>query len=219
MSTHHVLVSSPPSTEGKTPSPALFTLLVTLLTPREPPATRLHVAFTVSEVETAGLDLRMLLQEGYVEEVIDDDLDTLPDGANNGLYPGSFLRLTENGLTRVSELLVSLAERVVQGAAISGPSQDALRPRWVAREEGGGALWLGEELLLKRIRHDAASQCSVLENLEQRGWPVWLPNPLPGGRGRKRALRDTVRRLNRGQHPQRVRFHVYDGGIRWEIIE
>ena len=67
---------------------------------------------------------------------------------------------------------------------------------------------------------DAVAQIRVLEELERSGWAEWIPNPLPSGRGqkRKKVLRDTISRLNRGQKISARRFHVRDGGIAWEII-
>jgi hypothetical protein len=92
-------------------------------------------------------------------------------------------------------------------------------PRWIERAGGGGDLWLGPSLF-KRVRHDAISQRAVLDEEQRSNWPSWIKNPLihHHGGNRKKALRDTVRRLNGGQEPFRVRFSVVDGGVAYQII-
>jgi hypothetical protein len=120
--------------------------------------------------------------------------------------------LTEEGLALIGTALGGLGRA-------SGQVVGSDHPRWVAHERGGGELHL-RGVLLKRVRHDSLGQRRVLEEFERRGWPAWIANPLTAGPGtnRKKALRDAVRRLNEGQEPQRVRFHVHDGGVRWEIV-
>jgi hypothetical protein len=93
----------------------------------------------------------------------------------------------------------------------------AERPIWKADE--GELWWQGD--LVKRFRHDAADQRCVLDAFQRRGWPGCHDNPLPAHRGvnRKIQLRNTLKNLNRGQHPLRLRFHADGrGGVRWETL-
>jgi hypothetical protein len=122
-------------------------------------------------------------------------------------------------LDRFAEALLRQADVARLTSEANGPILGTATPRWVGRIGGGGELWVGVEVV-KRVRHDAACQLVVLEELERSAWPKWCPNPLPLSRqfSRKRALRNAVHRLNRGQRPLRVRFHADDGGVRWEIV-
>lgn len=77
----------------------------------------------------------------------------------------------------------------------------------------------------KRCHHDAHDQLAVLKGLQADGWPRWhidpLPSPPPGQpdstSDRVTRLRNTIKRLNRGQHPRCLHFcmRVDGAGLRW----
>jgi hypothetical protein len=93
----------------------------------------------------------------------------------------------------------------------------AERPLWKAIE--GELWWRGG--LVKQYRSDAAQQRYVLDAFQSRGWIASIDNPLPHQEGlnRKTALQYTIKRLNRGQSPLRIRFCGDGrGGIRWKAI-
>jgi hypothetical protein len=168
------------------------------------------------EFQAAGLDeadVRALLEARYIEERMAAGGDVLRLGEGSGARRGVRLALTEEGLARIADAFVGY------GHASGKPGASNPRPQWVVYDGGGGELRLGE-VVLKRVRHDSLGQRGVLAELDRLGWPGWIPSPLPCVRGanRKKALRDAVRRLNEGQKPLRVRFHVHDGGIRWETV-
>jgi hypothetical protein len=90
-----------------------------------------------------------------------------------------------------------------------------VRPDWdpVRRE-----LHVGGEVVL-RLRRRAPNQGLVLLEFQECGWHQRIDDPLPPPEAGSRAerLRQTVRSLNRGQQPARLRFRVEAGGrgVRW----
>ncbi len=169
-----------------------------------------------SEAEAAGLDdteVRALLEGRYIEEWTPPPCDLQLLGEARGIQREVQLAMTREGLVRFADVLASW------GRAFCQPTAGNSCPKWVIHQGGGGELRLGR-MTLKRVRHDSIGQRCVLAELERLGWPTWIPNPLQWVRGahRKKALRDVVRRLNKGQKQLSVQFHVNDGGIRWEII-
>jgi hypothetical protein len=90
----------------------------------------------------------------------------------------------------------------------------AERPLWKASD---GELWWWRAELVKRYRHDAADQRCVLDAFQATSWTSCGENPLPNQHGVNRTrLRNTIKDLNRGQDPQRVRFHCNgSAGMRW----
>ncbi len=96
-------------------------------------------------------------------------------------------------------------------------SRKPAKPRW---DEATGKLsWLGQ--LLRQFRPDASNQRRILDAFEQQAWRNPLDNPLPrtDGIDRKQRLRQTIKRLNCGQKPPRIRFHTNrKGQIWWEAI-
>jgi hypothetical protein len=74
--------------------------------------------------------------------------------------------------------------------------------------------------LIKQYRQPAESQEAILAAFEELGWPFRMDDPLPPKSeqdGRQR-LHDTIKRLNRYQLHEALRFHG-DGtgkGIYWE---
>jgi hypothetical protein len=176
------------------------------------------VSLSWGEVHTLGLsteDVQSLFQAGYVEMAVEE----MRSRVDRSTAAQRSLILTRRSLEMVADALSRLAIGEDQP---EGKAQEARKelPRWIAIPGGGGELWVGQRVL-KRVRHDAASQRAVLEALEQTGWPKWMRNPLLGRRGQsqKRALRETVRSLNKGQEPLRVCFHVVDGGVAYEMLE
>lgn len=91
-------------------------------------------------------------------------------------------------------------------------------PIWSARLRElrlGGAI-------VKRFRCPAAAQELILNAFQEESWPLAIDDPLPAqyDQDPKRRLHYTVRNLNRGQSPLRIRFFINGNGetIRWEIV-
>jgi hypothetical protein len=82
-------------------------------------------------------------------------------------------------------------------------------------------LRLGDEII-KRFTRPAAAQEFILAAFQEEGWPPAIDDPLPGQlhQDPKRRLHYTIRNLNRGQHPLRIRFFINGNGetIRWQIV-
>jgi hypothetical protein len=155
------------------------------------------------EVQAVGLDeahLRGLLTANYVKE-------WRGEGDQFGLT------LTEEGLA----LIAAQVGGIAPVSRVHGAKEK--QPHWVSHQGGGGELRFRGELV-KRVRHDSQGQRRILDEFESTGWPQWILNPLiaQAGLKRKKALRDAIQRLNGGQDPLRVRFHVHDGGACWEIV-
>jgi hypothetical protein len=92
------------------------------------------------------------------------------------------------------------------------------RPHWDGRSLQ--LWWRGQ--CIREYRNDAANQRLILDTFEARGWPNRLSDPLPrqSGINVKVRLRETIKGLNQGQRPWRLRFRG-DGtglGVRWEPI-
>jgi hypothetical protein len=81
-------------------------------------------------------------------------------------------------------------------------------------------LRLGDEIV-KCFTRPATAQELILAVLEEEGWPPAIDDPLTSpNQDPKRHLHYTVRNLNRGQDPLRIRFYINGHGetIRWEIV-
>ncbi len=197
------------------PLPALLKLLAIVIKANKTECPGFDARIERGELQAGGLseeEVRTLLEAGYVRGPSANGA-PVPDPAESKNPEEEGVALTEEGWKWVTRAFKDL------GHAPGEVSPSTFHPQWIAWKGGGGELRLGGAVL-KRVRHDAVGQLSVLEELERRGWVEWVPNPIPAGPGtkRKKVLRDTIGRLNRGQKPQRVRFHVQDGGVVWEIV-
>jgi hypothetical protein len=95
--------------------------------------------------------------------------------------------------------------------------QMAERPIWNAAR---GELWW-QGTLVKRFRHDAADQRCLLDAFQAGAWMKCEENPLPhrSAINRKTQLQNTIKDLNRGQHPLQIKFRGNGrGGARWEAL-
>jgi hypothetical protein len=166
-----------------------------------------------AQVHAGGIgeaEIQALLTAKYVQEC-PGEVRTQPAGlaGDNEAGLGLGLAVTEEGAAQMSSIL-----------PVARPAQASPRqPEWVACLGGGGELRLGG-ILVKRLRADAEGQVQVIEAFERARWVEWIDNPFHDrkGRQRKTGLRETVRRLNRGQGPARLRFHARNGGVCWEIV-
>ncbi len=131
-----------------------------------------------------------------------------PDSAGASGRPWTRLRLRATG-ENLSESNCS--------ATTDGERDQRLTPKWDGRTH---ELRLGGRLV-KRFKLPAAAQELILAALEEEGWPPAVDDPLPAqlDQDPKRRLHYTVRNLNRGQGPARIRFFINGNGetIRWEI--
>jgi hypothetical protein len=68
----------------------------------------------------------------------------------------------------------------------------------------------------------APAQELILAAFQEEGWPPAIDDPLPSqfNQDPKRRLHYTVRNLNRGQKPIRIRFFINGNGetIRWKLV-
>jgi hypothetical protein len=75
-------------------------------------------------------------------------------------------------------------------------------------------------VVVKEFRHPAGNQELILAVFEEEGWPPRIDDPLPPAdeMDPTTRVRDTIRRLNRGQRHTRLRFRA-DGrrGILWSL--
>ncbi len=82
-------------------------------------------------------------------------------------------------------------------------------------------LRLGDEIV-KCFTRPASAQELILAAFQEEGWPPAIDDPLHAqyNQDPKRHLHYTVRNLNRGQSPLRIRFYINGNGetIRWEIV-
>jgi hypothetical protein len=107
-------------------------------------------------------------------------------------------------------VLLTAAGAAVRGVGGAVPVWDAVL---------GVLSWLGE--CVRRFRHDAANQRALLDAFQARGWVRRLDDPLPRAAGvkAKTRLRETIKGLNRGQKPLRLRFRGDGtGGVCWEPV-
>lgn len=91
-------------------------------------------------------------------------------------------------------------------------------PCWNARLH---ELSLGRQIV-KRFTHPAPAQEMIFSAFEEEGWPAAIDDPLPAQfeQDPKRRLHYTVRNINRGQTPFRIRFFINGNGetVRWRIV-
>jgi hypothetical protein len=158
--------------------------------------------------------LATLLNAGHVELVADEG-DAASHRRPLTIAASSRLGLTEQGVLFAHRMLGHTELSRLRTLQIAEPE---CHPHW--DNKAGELWWKGE--CIRRFRHDASSQRRVLDALEEQGWPGRIDDPLPKQRDSdsKQRLRETIKSLNRGQRPVRLRFHC-DGtgeGIRWEAI-
>jgi hypothetical protein len=76
--------------------------------------------------------------------------------------------------------------------------------------------------IVKRFSRPARAQETILSAFQEEGWPAAIDDPLPArfNQDPKRRLHYTVRNLNRGQHPLRIRFFINGNGetIHWKLV-
>src|SRR5262249_15082674 len=98
------------------------------------------------------------------------------------------------------------------------PAPARLKPRYDAMLH---ELYLGAELV-KRFTRPAKSQELILAAFQEDDWPPAIDDPLPAqfNQDPKRHLHYTIRNLNRGQKPLRIRFVINgnDETIRWQGV-
>lgn len=200
-------------------------------TAREVASPAWEFACQLSALRAEGVsdtDLRWLLKRGYAEHLIEI---TAPrqrrrrfrPATNSSFHIHSCFLLTADGcdLARTLKLDWTLHAGHVQAAPLSLANHLEARrqPRWDAERR---MLWLGN-MLVKRFRLEAKSQELILAAFEEEGWPTHLDDPLPprADVDSRRRLHDTIKRLNRHQEHQLIRFHG-DGsgrGIRWVLTQ
>lgn len=101
---------------------------------------------------------------------------------------------------------------------VSDDTTAQIKPTWdpVLHE-----LRLGNDVV-KRFAKPASAQEAILNSFQEDGWPAAIDDPLPpqASQDPKRRLHYTVRNLNRGQDPQRIRFYINGNGetIRWALV-
>lgn len=93
------------------------------------------------------------------------------------------------------------------------------KPYWDGQSRN---LYYGETPIL-HFRRSAPNQMGILDAFQELRWPARLDDPLPprGGVDRRERLYETIRSLNGGQVPWRIRFQMEsDGqGVRQSVIE
>ncbi len=73
--------------------------------------------------------------------------------------------------------------------------------------------------LVKRFSRPAPNQELILAAFQELGWPARIDNPLGGKHKRAHEhLRDSVKRLNRGQNILHFSADGTGEGIRWEAV-
>jgi hypothetical protein len=157
--------------------------------------------------DISATEARELLVRGLVEERDEKACHCRPGrkAPVQAGRQGPILLLTAQGLAQAAAALAALGV-----GGVSGELRPRVPPRWL---DDSSELRVGG-VVVKRLRHDAEGQRCVLQAFERHGWPRWLEDPLEvlPGIGRKKRLRDTVARLNRGQPgPLRVRFGAERG--------
>ena len=103
--------------------------------------------------------------------------------------------------------------------SINGPGESRIVPVWnpALRE-----LQLSRRFV-KRFARPAPILEAILARFQELSWPARIDDPLPpqAGIDPRQRLHDAIKRLNRCQKPQFIRFSG-DGtakGIRWELVE
>ena len=111
-----------------------------------------------------------------------------------------------------------IAERPWESDRAGHKDAGAPLPSWDPRLR---ELRIGRKIV-KRFKHPASAQESILSAFQEEGWPAAIDDPLPGqpGADPKRRLHYTVRNLNRAQSPQAIRFYINGNGelVRWEFV-
>ena len=104
-----------------------------------------------------------------------------------------------------------------RGAGFQPAATSSLVPHYDAMLH---ELRLGDEIV-KCFTRPAPAQELILKVFEEEGWPPAIDDPLTSAnQDPKRHLHYTIRNLNRGQVPLRIRFYINGHGetIRWEVV-
>ena len=179
---------------------------------------------TLQEVGLTVTQLRCLLHEGYVQQGVE----TTSPGArlrgfdriqHLGVAEHSCFVLTPAGIARVRPLLSEYGGTPGAPAAWLDCLPEGLRvPVWSRQQ----LVLTWTDLLVKRLRRDSVNQILLLDAFEEEHWPASIDDPLPGAaEDRVERLRDTLRRLNRGQRQARLHFAMDDSACRveWRVGE
>jgi hypothetical protein len=139
-------------------------------------------------------------------------------GATPGLPESGFF-LTDPGERFAESLLptvLAAAEPGLRGAARDHLVLGTLVPHF----DKDTRLFTWGSHVLKAFRQPSENQVLVLCAAEELGWPEWFDDPLPrrAGRNPKTLLHDTIKDLNRRQHPYLIHFKGDGTGTRvgWE---
>lgn len=176
------------------------------------------------ELGLSEIDLRWLVQKGYVEHAREM---TLPGDSTRQFRPTgevTFCKrtcfvLTEEGISKACSVAV---DRSLSAANESGSFQDSYQvgrnsvPHW----DGETHELRMDGKTVKRFKWPAANQQVVLSAFQEEGWPAHIDDPLPPqpDQDSKRRLSDTIKCLNRKQLHELIHFRG-DGtgeGIIWE---
>jgi hypothetical protein len=189
-------------------------------------------AVEIQNLRSAGLTssgLRWLLCKGYVEHAIET---TQAAAAQRTFQPAGNLMLCEASCFVLTPAGVALArggrchsvdwkERGTLNLAQALPDPGAAARPKVPRWDAACPELHWGPMLVKRFRLPALNQELILSAFEEEGWPPHIDDPLPNPfqHDPKQRLHDTIKRLNRHQVNQLVRFRA-DGsgcGIIWEL--
>jgi hypothetical protein len=177
-------------------------------------------AVEIGRLHAAGLsntDLRHLICEGYLAHALEHTSALGPRRVFRRLRNLALPQRTCFVLTRKGLALASLSQRA---SVPGGRQRDAMAavPRWIGDLR---QLWWRDRVV-KEFRVPAANQQTVLEALEEEGWPTRIDDPLPPTPGidPKHRLHDTIKALNRHHRHRILRFHGDGGGrgIVWDLV-
>lgn len=171
--------------------------------------------------------LRLLVGLGFVDHAEEV---TRPYDSSRTYQPETLLKFGPNTCFVINEngvkFLASLGKPPENEGGQSNDSSPLISvfhenklPAWDAEAR---ELWVGRQLV-KRFTRPAPMLELVLAAFQELAWPPHVDDPMPPNHGivPMERLRDTVRRLNRCQEPQRIRFES-DGlgmGIRWSWVD
>jgi hypothetical protein len=169
------------------------------------------------------LDLRWLLQKGYVQHLVES---TRAQAQKRTFRRSGAIAFSD----RSCFIITSRGESLSLGAPStscgtsrgqrptieSAPHRD-IRPRWDASAR---ELWVGDAIV-KRFRVAAPNEEMILSAFDEEGWPSHIDDPLPPKPGRKapQRLRETIYALNQHQLNELLHFSG-DGrgaGVCWTL--
>jgi hypothetical protein len=192
-----------------------------------------QMSVEIASLRAAGLtnsELRWLISRGLVNHQVEVTRASdrtrrfrkinslvLPDGSCFVLTPAGRELIYRLGSApnevAPGEIAERAAERRSDDRRAAPPS-----PHWDAMLH---ELTIGSTLV-KRFRCPAKAQERILLAFQEDGWPPAIDDPLPTqfDQDPKRRLHYTIRNLNRGQRPLRIRFFINGNGetIRWEVV-